>query len=403
MSKRKSLHAENPVQISELKDMIRVAFASRRALMVWGPPGVGKSEAVEQIADEQNRPLIDLRLLLMEPTDLRGIPFKTEIELIDENTREVVRDKEGNAVMTESVRWAVPEELPRPGYKENAILFLDEISAAPPMVQAAAYQLVLNRRIGPYVLPDGVDIIAAGNRQSDKGVAFKMPTPLANRFIHCTLECSFSEWKDWAISSGKVEASIIAYHIEGGGKNLLTFDPGSNSEIAFATPRSWVFASDVLRNSSLSRKMTTKLIAGCIGEGLAGEFMQFRKLEDQIPKTEDILRGKITAKSREAKEIKDLSAKYLVIVNMCHYLKSYFQEHNLTSDTVQGKRPEFEKVKKDLVPMCDNFMEFVMDAFEDELSILALRTALFNYDLPFPYNDLKSFSRFVKDYKEFIL
>lgn len=398
------LHVENPVKISELKEMIRVACSSKRALMIWGPPGVGKSEAVEQIASEQNRPLIDLRLLLMEPTDLRGIPFKTDIDFIDPETSGPVIDPQtGNPMQTESVRWATPEELPRPGYKENAILFLDEISAAPPMVQAAAYQLVLNRRIGPYELPEGVDIIAAGNRQSDKGVAFKMPSPLANRFIHCTLEDNFEEWKDWAISSGKVESTIIAFHIESGGKHLNTFNPGKNVEVAFATPRSWVFASDILRNSNLKRSLTKKLLSGCIGEGLAGEFMSFRKLEDQIPSTADILNGKVTASSREAKAIKDLSAKYLVIVNLCHYLKNYFEAHELTGDIVQSKRPEYEKVKKDLVPMCDNFMEFVMDAFEDELSILALRTALFNYELPFPYTELKTFNRFVKDYKEFIL
>jgi hypothetical protein len=378
---------ENPVTVSLLKDAFRAAMAAKRPLMIWGAPGLGKSEAVEQIAIEQDRPLIDLRLLLMEPTDLRGIPFKTTMEQLDPETGELVN--------VDTVRWAPPEELPRPGFKENAILFLDELPSASPVVQAASYQLILNRRIGSYVLPDGVDIVAAGNRQSDKGVSYRMPTPLANRFLHCTLVFDFDEWKQWAISSGKVHADVIAFHVESGGKDVFTFNPKENKETAFATPRTWVFASDVIANPETSKAVQRVLVAGSVGEALANEFFEFRRIHEQLPRTEDILAGKVTKHDG----FKDMSAKYLVIINLCHALKNYFDAHNVT----RAQDEHLAKVKDNLIPMCDNFVNFIIDNFEDELTILGLRTALHDYKLPMPYHQMATFKRFTGKYKKFII
>jgi hypothetical protein len=343
---------------------------------------------VEQVAAEQDRPLIDLRLLLMEPTDLRGIPYKTEMEMIDE---------QGIKRLADTVRWAPPEELPRLGFKDNAVLFLDELPSASPVVQAASYQLILNRRIGAYQLPDGVDILAAGNRTSDKGVTYRMPTPLANRFLHCTLINDFEEWKTWAINSGKVHADIIAYHIDNGGRNLMTFNPKENKEMAFATPRSWVFASDMIQEQH-SMELTKVLVSACIGEGLATEFLTFRKIKDQLPRSEDILSGKVkTAK------ITDISAKYLVIINLCHTLKNFFDSNNITKASINQGDKHYEEMKGTVSAMCDNFVNFVVDNFEEELKILGLRTALYMYKLPFPYNELKTFDRFADDYRDFII
>ena len=129
-------------------------------VMLWGPPGVGKSQMVAQVAERHNVPLIDIRLSQMEPSDLRGIPFRAE----------------------EHVEWAVPAMLPdAKRHGESGILFLDEITSAPPSVSAAAYQLILDRKLGEYEVPDGWAIIAAGNRQGDRGVTYSMPAPLANR------------------------------------------------------------------------------------------------------------------------------------------------------------------------------------------------------------------------------
>ena len=153
---------------------IKVAFKVKRPVFLWGPPGIGKSDVVTNIVENMDGIVYDLRLGQMDPTDLRGMPFFNKtMGLMD---------------------WAPPIDLPT---EEVAAqypvvgLFLDEMNSAAPSVQAAAYQLILNRRIGKYKLPDNVVIIAAGNRVSDKGVTYRMPTPLANRFIHIQMRAYF--------------------------------------------------------------------------------------------------------------------------------------------------------------------------------------------------------------------
>ena len=158
------------------KKSIFRAFKKKRPLFIWGPPGIGKSEIVQQIGDSLEAPVIDIRLSLWEPTDIKGIPY------FDSNVGKMV--------------WASPAELPDAEFAskhKNVILFLDEMNSAAPAVQAAAYQLVLNRRVGQYVLPDNVLIVAAGNREADKGVVYRMPAPLANRFVHLELAVDFND------------------------------------------------------------------------------------------------------------------------------------------------------------------------------------------------------------------
>ena len=166
------------------KSAIKVAFKKKRPIFLWGPPGVGKSDIVQQITDEANGFMFDLRLGQMDPTDLRGMPFfNKELGVMD---------------------WAPPIDLPSAEFAKDypmITVFLDEMNSAPASVQAAAYQLVLNRRLGKYVLPDNVVIIAAGNRESDKGVTFRMPTPLANRFVHVEIRADFEAWVDWAVKN----------------------------------------------------------------------------------------------------------------------------------------------------------------------------------------------------------
>ena len=141
-------------------------------VMLWGAPGVGKSQMVAQVAERHGMPVIDLRLSQMEPSDLRGIPFRNDGR----------------------VDWAVPSMLPEAERHGNqGILFLDEITSVPPSVSAAAYQLILDRRLGAYEVPDGWAIFAAGNRQGDRGVTYTMPAPLANRFSHFDVDINLDD------------------------------------------------------------------------------------------------------------------------------------------------------------------------------------------------------------------
>ena len=171
------------------REFLSCTAGQHTPVMLWGPPGVGKSQIIAGIAERHGAPLIDLRLSQMEPTDLRGIPFRKG----------------------DNVEWSVPAMLPdAERHGPAGILFLDEINAAPPTVSAAAYQLILDRRLGEYAIPEGWAIFAAGNRQGDRGVTYAMPAPLANRFTNYDMEANLDDWIGWALNHG-IDARILGF------------------------------------------------------------------------------------------------------------------------------------------------------------------------------------------------
>lgn len=229
-------------------------------IFIWGPPGVGKSSIVRQIAEAGNLRVIDLRMLLMDPVDLRGLPVP-------------YRGK---------VRWAPPEFLPSGG---KGILFLDELNAAPPLVQASVYQLVLDRKVGEYSLPPGWYVVAAGNRESDQSIAHAMPSALLSRFEHLELVPDLESWKSWAFGAG-IDPSVIAF-LEFR-PTLLSQPPGSSK--AYPCPRTWEMVSRVLALDLGDREMRAA-IEGCVGAGPATEFELFRKSLNARPSLEKIIAG----------------------------------------------------------------------------------------------------------------
>ena len=246
------------------------------SVMLWGPPGVGKSQAVRQIAkeiEENTRKRVhvtDVRLLLFNPIDLRGIPTANE-----EKTLAI---------------WLKPQIFQMDSSDEVInILFLDEISAAPQSVQAAAYQITLDRVVGEHKLPENCIVIAAGNRTTDKSVAFRMPKALANRLLHIEIEGSFEAWKKWAIRSG-INDKIIGF-LCFRQSYLLGFDSGSN-DLAFPTPRSWEMVSNLLNNIDDDVDSMYSLIAGIVGTGVAVEFRTWTKIYKNLPDIESIFDGK---------------------------------------------------------------------------------------------------------------
>jgi hypothetical protein len=338
------------------------AFKVQRPLFLWGPPGIGKSELVEGIANDLGGLMIDLRLGQMEPTDIRGIPFyNKDIGKMD---------------------WAPPVELPD---EETAaqypivVLFLDELNSAAPSVQSAAYQLILNRRIGKYKLPDNVVMVAAGNRESDKGVTYRMPTPLANRFIHQEMKVDFSSWQEWAVNN-RIHKDVVGY-LSFAKQDLYDFDAKSASR-AFATPRSWTFVSQLLDDNS-DDDTTMNLIAGTVGEGLAVKFMAHKKVAGRMPNPADILSGKV-----KDLQVKEVSAMYSLVISMCYELKA----------AVETKVED-----KKFHEMADNFLGYMMKNFETELTVMGARIALTTYDLPFLPTKLKNFDEFHQRFGKYIL
>ena len=250
------------MKASDIKSSIVAMIEQKIPTFLWGAPGIGKSSIIKQIADEKAMPFVDLRLSLMDPTDLKGIPFYDK--------------REHSAV------WAPPSFLPRDG---EGILFLDELNSAPPAVQASAYQLILDRKVGEYELPEGWAIVAAGNRESDRGVVYRMPSPLANRFVHLEMDVDVDDYKSWAYTSG-IDERIIAY-IGYKNENLFTFDATKN-EKSFATPRSWEFV-DKLMKSAIDEKLLLNSIGGAVGHSVAVDFLSFCKVVHRLPDLEKIL------------------------------------------------------------------------------------------------------------------
>lgn len=250
------------MKASKITNSINALIDSKIPSFLWGPPGIGKSSIIKQIAKQKNMNFIDLRLSLMDPTDLKGIPF------YDKHEHHSV--------------WAPPSFLPK---DREGILFLDELNSAPPAVQASAYQLILDRAVGEYKLPEGWAIVAAGNRESDRGVVYKMPSPLANRFVHLEMDVDINDWKDWAFSAG-IDERIIAY-IGYKNEDLFSFDPLLN-EKSFATPRSWEFANGILK-SHMDEDLLLDVISGAIGKQRAVSFLSFAKVAHKLPDVEAIL------------------------------------------------------------------------------------------------------------------
>ena len=254
-------------------------YSAFPAVMLWGPPGVGKSQGVREIANTiglktgKNVVVTDVRLLLFNPVDLRGIPTS---------------DKEKAAAV-----WLRPKIFDMDERDEIVnVLFLDEISAAPPSVQAAAYQITLERKIGEHKLPDNCIVIAAGNRVTDSSVAFNMPKALSNRLCHIEIKGDPSSWHDWAVKNS-IHPYVVGY-IEYNSVALMRFDPTSAS-YAYPTPRSWEMVSNILTNVSENIKEVYPLIVGCIGSNTAYNFKTWVELYSSMPDISEIFDGKCTS------------------------------------------------------------------------------------------------------------
>jgi hypothetical protein len=260
------------ISIPDFKDVINhVAVRHHEPIMAWGKPGVGKSAAVRQAATDHDAALVDIRLSQYDSVDLRGIPVP-------------------HAGMTV---WHAPITLPFKGNaqfealdtKKPIFLFLDEINAAAPSVAAVAYQLINDRAVGEHELLDNVVVIAAGNREQDRGVTNRMPTPLANRFTHYEIDIDVDAWTFWAQQEGLPAEGLAFMQFR---KPLLsTFDPAKPDK-AFATPRTWEKALTYYADPQMPEHIKQASMAGAVGEGPSAEFWGFVDVWGKMPKMSDI-------------------------------------------------------------------------------------------------------------------
>ena len=249
------------------QELSSAADGHNTPVMIWGPPGIGKSQLVADVAGNHSVPVIDLRLSRMEPSDLRGIPFRTD----------------------NLVEWATPRMLPdAERHGPSGILFLDEITSALPAVSAAAYQLILDRSLGDYQVPKGWVIFAAGNRQGDRGVTYAMPSPLANRFTHFSFDINLDDWVLWA-HHNNIDERVIAF-LRFRPELLFDFDPAQDP-VAFPTPRSWEFAHHALKKFNTQPDILAGALQACVGKAAGIELSAFIDNLQSLPDISAILNG----------------------------------------------------------------------------------------------------------------
>jgi hypothetical protein len=253
------------MRLSDITSALQALLPTRRPVYLWGPPGVGKSSLVRQAADALDLAVVDIRAVLLDPVDLRGLPH----------------------VNGDLAHWCQPAFLPTEG---EGVLFLDELAQGPPLVQSSCLQLTLDRRLGEYELPEGCSVIAASNRQEDRAGAHRLISPLLNRFIHLDLEVSHKDWQAWALVSGIAPEVRSFLNFRSG--LLHDFRAGAN-ERAFPTPRSWSFVSDVLPHTP--EHLLHPVVAGAVGAGPAAEFVAFHRIYRDLPDPDSVLADPVGA------------------------------------------------------------------------------------------------------------
>lgn len=324
-------------------------------VMIWGAPGIGKTDIVRQTARSWGYSTVALHLPQYDPTDIKGIAVRMEdgsvrwmntsylpqqvVKRVIEDTKSVgvdfkvvnpdrdlwVRlvDAKGRTVhawnndkrypglrmdgvqmtMTERTTdehdhfklFTVTSKSSLKGYRieviEKVILFLDELSAADPGTQNAALQLVLDRRVNEYDVPEGVPIVAAGNRESDGAFVQQMSLPLANRFCHIKLMPSVDDFVSYALKIG-CHPDIVSHLYDSGSNSLLKVDADAlaDGNMGFPSPRIWIKFSEQY-DDALPDDMINRMAVGFVGVLEAANFSIFRKVSTKLPSTEAILRG----------------------------------------------------------------------------------------------------------------
>ena len=253
----------------EIRDNMRIGLNT----MIWGGPGIGKSEIPQQVADELNIPLLDFRANLFDPVDVRGIPY----------TRDDLSVASGAMKITS---WAPPDIFPsEETHGPRGLFMIDELPTAPPATQNAFLQLLLTRQVGNYKMPDGWSCLAAGNRLTDGASVYQMPSPVRNRLMHYELEPSLDAWCEWALKN-EVNTTLVSF-MRYRPNLLYSFKA---DEYAFPTPRSWSFVDKRLRlTKNIDDSRLFFGIAGAVGTGPAGEFLAFAKIADKLPDIDNLI------------------------------------------------------------------------------------------------------------------
>jgi hypothetical protein len=426
------------------------------SLYVHGSPGISKSAVAQQSANAFGVAFIDFRLSQVAPEDIRGVPIPGEIDGMkgvlwtpplvfprdldyegvaraDETGIAIIRffnPKGNNGIPYCSAPQVVVETLtpgaqPEVDVRENrfvvtvrddqgkrcegsfhwrvtgnaqAILALEEFNSASPGVMAAAYQLILDRRIGDYVVPDGVMLLAMGNRDIDHGVTYQIGKPVANRFVHLEMEFNWDDWFVWA-SNNDISPEVLGY-LSRYPQKTNDFDPDS-PDLAFSTPRSWEFVSKILQRDPLpSADVLRALICGAVGDANGNEFVQHRRYMADMPDVDDILSGSVTT-FKVSNPQYEMQIAYSLSVQLCYELRIRLRQ--IEKDypgNLQDKR-QFNKhpARVTWLAQADRAFAYAVQHFKPEVAILMARLSIINHALSFAPTLMPHFRGFLDDYQ----
>ena len=313
MSKIFSTNEVSPVQLAATAKGLTEANIP---IFVWGPPAIGKSSIMQQVADTSSRIFLDWRALLLDPVDLNGVPWRDSPEMrlfFTHLLKVLAADPERKAILAAEAataftaapeqnvtRWASPEFLPREtgtGDKPGRwLLCIDELPAAPLQIQTALYSLILDRRIGEYRLPAGVAIVACGNRQTDGGAYHRMPMALRSRFLHYDLVPDLDQWMTWA-NTNHLASEVVTF-LKFKRDAFHVYDPKSD-EHTFPAPRTWERVSDVVLRSGLDSTLMRFAVKAAVGNNAGGEFCAFLEVWRDLPTPDEIIADPNGAKMPE--------------------------------------------------------------------------------------------------------
>lgn len=249
----------------KLPELLKYLYSLKLAAFLWGEPGVGKSESVQHFARTNGMKLEDVRLTQMDAPDLKGLQW------VDEKTKTTVSYR--------------PEFFPV--VDEPGVIFLDELTAAEPRMQATAYQLVLDRRVGPHVLPDQWMVLGAGNGTEDGAISYRMGSALSDRFVHIKVEANPQDWITWALENDIHPAVISFIRVK---PDYLTSVSGQakTHQLISPSPRSWARVSKVMHKVD-NKACISVLINGIVGDSAAVEFIHTAEEIAELPSMEDLL------------------------------------------------------------------------------------------------------------------
>jgi MoxR-like ATPase len=446
----------NKLSPSRVAEAIRAMRHTGISLYVHGGPGISKSSVALQTANEAGIAFIDVRLSQRAPEDIRGVPTvgeidhmkgmiwfpplefprdldyegidtvengsrlyrffnpvgdngihyctdpKIEVACLQDFSVEVnkslngfsvtLRDADGKIIeQPAQIQWKVTGET-------KAILALEEFNSAAPSVMAASYQLVLDRRLGDYIVPKGVMILAMGNRSGDRGVTFDLPKPVANRFIHIEMEFNWDDWFSWAVKAN-IHPDVLGFLSKWPAKTNC-FDPDSPSP-SFRTPRSWAFVSKLISQNPLPSAETLRaLIAGALGDDGGAEFVQHRKFMAEMPNVSGILDGSVTKFS--AKREFEIQIAYSVCVQMCHELRD---RANKIERDYRGSPADFNRhpARRQWLIEADRGFGYAIDNFRPDVTIMAARMCTINHKLKFSSTHMPRFAEFCDQYREVLM